>query len=324
MTSLLAILLLTTSPPTYTMKLFESAYLEAMNSKGEAVGGMAPSVKWDGTSLVRLPKGFDEATGINDAGSIIGIHWDGHKPCILVGGVKGSLVDLPLYQTDRQGRALAINSKGMVVGESGGLYEGHPVCWLGGSVQYLGLLEGDTVGYASGVNDNGWIVGTSRNSTRIQPFLYRDDKMETLPLPEGSVFGSATSINNKGTIVGWCKIRSTPAACCWTNGKPAILGNLSGFEESRALAINISGDIVGHSGPRVYGPGEIAMLARIKAAHAFIWKDGFMYDLNMLVPSKPGDLLINEAMAINDSGQILAKAMRKGIYYSLILTPIKK
>jgi probable HAF family extracellular repeat protein len=104
----------------------------------------------------------------------------------------------------------------------------------------------------------------------------------------------ALAINNRGDVVGYSQGPSGMRAFLWTrsNGMKA-LGILSGGNSSRALAINDSGVIVGSSTSSL---GD----------RAFIWtEETGMTDLNN-ASSVDLDLVLFEAHAINNKGQIIA------------------
>jgi probable HAF family extracellular repeat protein len=88
------------------------------------------------------------------------------------------------------------------------------------------------------------------------------------------------------------------------------LGTL-GSDPSEASSINNRGEIVGAS--------NITNTKR----HAFLWRSGRMTDLNDLLPKGSGWILLN-AYSINDRGQIVCAARRKGeSTHLLLLTPEK-
>jgi probable HAF family extracellular repeat protein len=100
--------------------------------------------------------------------------------------------------------------------------------------------------------------------------------------------------NNRSELVGstWSDDGLTYHAFLVQGGRMTDLGTLGGAESS-ALAIDVSGRIVGWS--------DTADGAR----HAFLWRAGQMEDLNELVNLEDG-IVLEEATAIDDSGHITA------------------
>ena len=145
-------------------------------------------------------------------------------------------------------RALGINGRGQVVGESA-LGDGttHACLWdVDGSIKDLGTLAGGG-STAKCINDLGQIVGSSTAPDGIsQAFLWQNGTMAGL---NGSV---ANSINDNGQVTG----STNSGAFAWGNGKYYDLGSGSAF------AISASGNaIVGmgeNSVPKTwnYDPGR--------------------------------------------------------------------
>ena len=81
----------------------------------------------------------------------------------------------------------------------------------------------------------------------------------------------------------------------YSNGTMTDLGSLGGgYAES--TAINARGQVTGWSYTAASTPD----------ARAFLFSDGTLYDLNALVVSGLAGAVLRRAMAINDSGQIVA------------------
>jgi probable HAF family extracellular repeat protein len=84
------------------------------------------------------------------------------------------------------------------------------------------------------------------------------------------------------------------------------LGALGANDDSVALGINDSGEIVGFDNNAI----------------AFLWtKTGGMKDLNSLIPPNSGWTL-NHAAAINTSGQITGYGQFQGATHAFLLTPV--
>jgi probable HAF family extracellular repeat protein len=236
----------------------------------------------------------------------------------------------------------AINLSGEVVGSaqtSTGL--SHAVLWNGGKITDLTTtaLSGLS-GSVAGINDSGQIIGTGPDgSTGLsQLFLDSNGKITQLPLPSFASSSratgcSATAINNNGMVLGGCDDASSDLhGVVWQNGTPTDLGTLGG-PQTEAAAINNNGQVTGFS------------QTSTDADHGFLWSNGKMTDLglnffpaaindsgvivggdeiysggtlrnlNNLIPA--GSPQITNAVAINDSGQIVAAS--GGL--ALLLTP---
>ena len=87
------------------------------------------------------------------------------------------------------------------------------------------------------------------------------------------------------------------------------LGTLGG-SQSRAWAVNDSGQVVGYS-----------YLIRNTTYHAFLYEGNSMVDLNTLLSPGSGWVL-NYATGINDSGQVAGYGSINGNTHAFLLTPI--
>jgi probable HAF family extracellular repeat protein len=158
----------------------------------------------------------------------------------------------------------------------------------------VGTLGG-SIAFPNGLNDHGQIVGTSLLSgNSIQhPFLWtKSDGIQDLGTLGGD-FGEAYAINDNEEISGVASNNGTFLAVLWRHGMITNLGTLAGDCASSGYDINSNGQIVG------------ASLACSSAfvSHPFVWEDGQMTRLHILVP--PGSKLVSaEPNSINDRGEI--------------------
>jgi len=131
----------------------------------------------------------------------------------------------------------------------------------------------------------------------------------TLP---GGVTSIANATNSSGVIVGQSDGSSTDGnwhAVGWDADREIRdLGTLPGGTYSIAFAINDSNVVVGY--------GNLSN----NAPHAIIWTSSGKQDLNSLIPSASGWVLIN-ANAINNAGQITGYGTIKGSNHAFLLTP---
>ncbi len=221
------------------------------------------------------------ATGINDAGQVVGqtangqaFVMDGQEPILLPGPAGRS-------------RASAINNAGVVAGWDeidlrgrglGHYRAGDAWIWDGNTQTDLGVLPfpGPFPGLpqhseAYALNDAGQVVG------RSGIFVY------------------------KGHHEGWL----VSHAFLWQADQGMTdLGTLGDGDNTVAYAINNVGDVVGTSGGR-----------------AFLYHDGTMIDLNQFSPLVgPNDDLV-AATGINDAGQIVGYATVGGATEAFVLNP---
>lgn len=255
--------------------------------------------------------------------------------------------------------ATAINDLGQVVGESETASgERRAFLWENGLMQDLGTLpklsyDSESYSQATNINNLGQVVGQSNNEAFVWD---RDTGMKSLcrgRFQEGTCFDRtsiAYSINNQGQIVG--SAGSTPSsvgATLWENGTQIRLGNYETFYI--AYDNNDAGQIVGRAG---YGASEAALLdngtlipisggyrslanainARGQIVgwssafsteeayleRAALWEDNSIRNLNNFISADSGWIL-EEAIDINDAGQIIGYGKFNGQTQSFLLTP---
>jgi probable HAF family extracellular repeat protein len=128
-------------------------------------------------------------------------------------------------------------------------------------------------------------------------FLYSDGVMRDLGWlvgPQDSSYGG--KINASGQVIGWADPPSH--AFLYSGGVMTDLGAL-GVSASYPHGINAAGQVVGRSYVKFENyPNE----------RAFIFTGGAMYNLNDLVVDGLGGAILTDAIALNDSGQIIANA----------------
>jgi probable HAF family extracellular repeat protein len=181
------------------------------------------------------------------------------------------------------------------------------------------------------INNQGMVVVSAAVSPELfaRTYVYQPGftKNQVIPAlaPGGSV--GALSINQLGVIAGYAYDAQNliEHAFVYTNGRTIDLGTLPavganpGDQNSQADSINIFGQIVGFSAQyslstnRVPNPGY---------NHGFIYSGGVMRDLNSLLPTSANGWVINDAVSINDLGEIAALATYQGgTQTSVILKP---
>ena len=239
---------------------------------------------------------YSSATGINDAGEIVGASNTGRAILPFIWTEKGGLRRLPLLPGDSCGQAVAINKYGHVVCYSSGPSGSRAFLWTRKTgLRSLGGLPGGNHSRAHDINDFDEVAGVSTSSEGEHAVLWTKSggvrDLGTLP---GDSSSEAMAINNAGDVVGYSKGPREMRAFVWTKGGGMEeLGILPGGSSSRALDINDSGVVVGNS---TSSSGD----------HAFVWqKQTGMLDLNETGSAALGILLV-EAHAINGQGEILA------------------
>ena len=135
----------------------------------------------------------------------------------------------------------------------------------------------------------------------------------------GGAASEAAGINNCGQVVGEAYTSSgAEHAFLYSGGTMQDLGTLFAGSNSFAAGINNSGLIVGAAST----PHELHGNPPIE--HAFLYSDGLMQDLNSLIAPTSGWTL-NEANAINDSGQIVGMGVNlSGQAEAFLLNPVSE
>ena len=204
----------------------------------------------------------------------------------------------------------------------------------------LGTLGGDH-DHSLGMNDQGQVVGVSVAGGGYQGFRYTDGvgmvNIGSLGYPNTR----ASDINNNGWITGKSSVSAfEPLAFIYTpeNGMQS-LGVLPDQDESYAYAINEHGDIMGEYldiygyywdliytvegeilkldfgdiDPNFYDINDDRWLVGYQTGfpdgwHSMLWTPEFgLFDLNDLIDDP--DILLAEAYAINNNGQIVGMAV---------------
>jgi probable HAF family extracellular repeat protein len=304
----------------------------ALDSAGEAAGTSssptaAIAVIFSGgktTSISTLGSDVSVATAMNGSSQIAGYNIFYSNPnsefqaFLYSNGSMKNINSASLFPAGTA--AWGINDSGQVVG-TGYLSSSnfHAFLYSGGKMVDLGPKDAYQAS-AVAINNSGQVVGSYYlNSGKAGEFLYSNGKMTTLPVPAGSSSVSAFSINGNGEIAGAIYPSSgDPAhAASFNNGVWTDLGAISGALASTAKAVNISGQVVGTAVFRQtqYHPPK-------PGKHVpFIATANGLVDLNTLIPPGTG-FTLTDAVAINDSGQILCDANNAaGSEHAVLLSP---
>ena len=295
---------------------FNSIHVLALNNQGQVVGGMdstnneTHAFVWDNgvlTDLGTLGGSKSSATGINDAGDIVGtiLTNSDRRAFLLHNGEVTDLGRIDGYpKLGAEGNTyyspcIAINGLSQVVGHvAAGNENPRPFILNQGRTAYFGLLTSASIFYAEIINRRGQILGRAtptQGDTRMHSMRWQDGEMIDLSALNGTL-STANGMNDRGTVVGVATIPTNgrQRAFIWENGSLRWL-NTSNSVESSGLAIDNTGLVVGFARtPK-------------KRYFACLWKGDEMLDLSSLVSIESGWQLVS-AEAVNDRGQIMARA----------------
>jgi probable HAF family extracellular repeat protein len=179
-----------------------------------------------------------------------------------------------------------------------------------GEMKDLGTLPGGTFSTAQGINSAGQIAGYAAPSgnTPEHAFLYENGQMKDLGTLGGSD-SKAYAINEKGYIAGSSLLADgvTRHAFLYVRKSFKDLGTLGGLT-AEAFGLNDLTQVVGTS------------LTSAGVAHAFLWTNGTMFDLNTLFPGT--GWVFTEAHGINAAGQIVGVGVSPNLEtHAFLLTP---
>ena len=262
------------------------------------------------------------ATGINDSDTIVGYSNIKGQPATNFVAFQWTaatgMVSLGTLSGGSSSSAFEVNSAGVVAGDSflsNGMVKA--TSWTNKKIKNLGALPKAIFTAGLDVNDNGYIVGESvfgyGPPFTSHGFLWNGSTMKDLGTLPGGVTSLANSINTTGVVVGQSDGTRTGGhwhAVLWnTAGKIRDLGVIRGGSYSIAFSVNDDNVVVGY--------GNLSN----NAPHAMVWTStGGMKDLNSLIPSTSGWVLIN-ANAINNVGQITGYGTKGGHNHAFLLTP---
>jgi probable HAF family extracellular repeat protein len=265
---------------------------------GENSSGNQSAFSYNGqlTALSATGALSSQANGVNSSGFVAGTVFTSSGA---VGGIWSGTVFSGVAGPGSY--AMDINDQGWVVGSA----QGDAFIDKNGVLTNLGTLAGGTWSSAYSLNGAGQVAGYGdTGSGNFHAFLWTANSgMADL----GTLGGSssyAMGINGDGNIVG----SSTDSsgflqAFLWTHSGMQSLGALPGATSSMGYGINSSGSVVGYSG-----------------AHAFLWINGIMTDLNTLIPLGSGWEL-DAAYGISDSGEIVGTGTDNGQSHAFLLDP---
>jgi probable HAF family extracellular repeat protein len=278
----------------------------SINDNGQVADGHYLSHGGSAIPL-QVPPGSDPTPfQINASGVIAGVIGTSEMGLFPVTWTNGALATLPVPD-GWNGYARAINSQGVIVGSIADSENDGPLhasIWQGGSFNDLGTFDANG-SQANGINDNGDIAGILFHADRIATsFLLRNGIVSEIPI-------IMTAMNGNGDLIGgYVGTDDQVHPCIWKNGAIIDLGGglIDGAYPSY-FGINDQNQAVGTADGAPFFP------------HAVLWQDGTVFDLNNLLDSNgdyPNGLILEEASAINNNGQIVGQSN----YGGFVLTPI--
>lgn len=183
------------------------------------------------------------------------------------------------------------------------------VRWDNGALTALPTLGGRNA-WAAAINDAGWIVGASESSDElaVHATLWIADIASDLGTLGGSS-SQALAINGAGQVVGWSDTAD--------GGQHAFLVELDGG--GNVVARHDLGELAGGTS-YAYGLNSRGDVVGTSDDTAFLWTQGAMIDLNTRIDPLSGWTL-NEAVAINDAGQVAGHGVIGNEPHAFLLTP---
>ncbi len=298
------------------------------------------------------------AADINDLGHIAG-HWLRFEPdtgnfsrrAFLSTGSQST----DLTQAGVGFTITGLNNRDQLVGTTrrdflSGVSKGY--LFSDGQVTDLGSLGGPAT-VANAINDAGQIAGySSLNDWDYHAFTYQHGVMRDLGTPAGGSASGAFDINASGQVVGeWVDGNLHKRAFLYDGGAMRDLGTLGG-NAARATDISNAGHVLGLSETAagairnfLYFNGAMTELATFNGEWiqangvnsagdvvgsmpipipngAFLWTGGTLYKLADYI-DPAGGWRIDEALAINDRGQISAFGCNQAYECGpVVLTPV--
>jgi len=204
--------------------------------------------------------------------------------------------------------ALGVNDSGVVVGYSeDASLNTLAFRWSGGTPTSLGTLTGGTFSQATAINNAGQIVGFGDVSgAATHGFFYNGGPLIDIGVPSGFTSSQANGVGQFGAVVGEVLTDTLSAeAFLWTSsGGMTLLGTLGG--DSDAFGVSATGVVVGSSN-----------------GAAFIYDSGHMTDLNTVLNATGAGWQLQQALAINDRGQIVGTGLFDGEQRAFVLNQLQ-
>lgn len=292
-----------------------SSWATGISSTGAVVGnyqlpdGSFRAFLWQDGQLTPLdvPAGAVQgmAAAVNGQGQVAGhVIGPNGQPTATIWEASGSMT------LSVNGYAMAINDlgdiAGMLIGSDG---SGSAYVTRNGAIVNLGQPAGGDWSTVTALTSTGVAAGNAMTASgQFRGFITRPDGSTEILGTLGGSSSYANGLNLFGQAAGHAQTSSgTLQATIWTGGTAHGLGTLGG-SNSYGYGINSSGAIVGYS-DTLSGPSA-----------AFLYANGVMYNMNDLLGFGEGWHLL-EAYGINDTGQVVGKALFNGQETAFLATP---
>jgi uncharacterized membrane protein len=250
-----------------------------------------------------------EPAGVNNSGMIIGT--SGSRPAVFAPSVNTTTLVGDLLS----GPAKAINNSGQVAGyffpNRDGKGDPHGFVFdRDRGLADLGCVPngGGCYSVATAINESGQVVGQSNQGA----FIYWAGTMQTF----GGASAVAYSVNNHGDVVGVYWNGFVYRAFIYSKGVFTEITDDYSSQYSNALDINDQGQIVGSI--QLPPDSTCRSCNDYWQAHAFVYRNGTLTDLNTLLPDQ--GWYLQYANAINNNGQIVGKGFHHGQERAFLLT----
>ena len=210
-------------------------------------------------------------------------------------GQDGVRIGIPTLQ-----QALGVNDAGVIAGMGGGFFvRGVVYSTADGTSTLLSL--GGTQSAALAINSSGQVTGWSTlpDNVTAHAFRWSEGTLEDLGTLGGDGHSIGNAIDEDGRVVG----RATTSSGedhAFIRDREGMhdLGTLPGCTWSEATGINDKGRIVGTS----------KFCTSFADEHAFLFRNGRLFDLNDLAPAADGFTYVR-AFGINGAGTIIGFAV---------------
>jgi probable HAF family extracellular repeat protein len=264
-----------------------------INNLGQIVGsyvdtyGVSYGYLYSGGTYKTLGQKNIVATGINDAGDIVGysITTAGTFGFLDKGGTFSLLKD---PSATGNTYAIGINDAGQIVGYYNNNSGVHGFLDSGGGYKTLDDPNATGVTVATGINAAGQIAGYYYDGSGAHSFLFSGGGYTTLDDPLATNGTFASGINDAGDIVGHYYVGSSENGFVYSGGVYTPLDDPSAVGVSAASGINNAGQIVG-------------MFDKSKKEERGFVTNLVMEDLFTAVESKMGDKITGAVL--DDTGK---------------------
>lgn len=311
-------------PPTqYTITPLGDVVPAAINAQGDIVGqcGQIACVRKATDGIWQLLGTFgrtpSSAAGINASGQIVGeaTNESGQGRAFFYAGSPGSVLEdftksLPNIAASAT-NAMGISDAGHIalLAYNGMDPQPHAFLFHTGTATDLGTLPGCARSTPAAVNRSGTVVGSSSDGCPFSAFVKTTGATNMIPIPElASTRSMALAINESGVVAGvyFPVAGSSQSFGFLYSTETGVFADIRNGEVFvHVAAINNRDEVVGHT---IRG--------------AFVYWNSTLRDLSQLIPPGSG-VSLDQAMAINDSGQIVVRGSLNGQPQGILLTPVQ-